>query len=231
MTGRGTILRALGIVMVALLFAVACGGEGTPAPVPVTSTLIPATTTTSVPPILATPEPQATATSVPPTAPPEPEIPRGEERCSKTLASDAGNYRRGAPERTVLREPEMVGTPLLLTGRVLTTSCKPIAGALLDFWHANNYGFYDNVGFNFRGKQYTDESGNYALDTIMPRSYSRFGRHIHVRVSAPHSTRVLTTTLYLDVTQPSDFVFTPLIVPVSDLPNGGKTVTFDFVLP
>jgi hypothetical protein len=41
-----------------------------------------------------------------------------------------------SPRRRVLRTRGMKGTPFLLTGRVLTTRCRPIPNALLDFWQA-----------------------------------------------------------------------------------------------
>jgi protocatechuate 3,4-dioxygenase beta subunit len=38
-----------------------------------------------------------------------------------------------SPRRRSLRRSGVRGVPLLLTGSVVSTSCKPIAGALLDF--------------------------------------------------------------------------------------------------
>ncbi len=55
-------------------------------------------------------------------------------------------YTPGAPERTSLIEPGMGGTPLLVKGRVMTSDCTPMPGALLDFWQAGASGAYDNVG-------------------------------------------------------------------------------------
>jgi protocatechuate 3,4-dioxygenase beta subunit len=71
--------------------------------------------------------------------------------CDGELEPTASNaegpyYKSGAPERTALVEPDMTGTRLLLTGQVLTTGCQPVAGAVLDFWQANDQGEYDNAG-------------------------------------------------------------------------------------
>ena len=53
---------------------------------------------------------------------------------------------RARPARTSLLEPGMGGTRIVLTGSILTTDCRPIAGALLDFWQADDRGEYDNSG-------------------------------------------------------------------------------------
>ena len=49
---------------------------------------------------------------------------------------------------------------------VLTVAGQPIAGALLDFWHADDDGECDNVGFTFWEKQYREEvlAGTIATD-------------------------------------------------------------------
>ena len=55
----------------------------------------------------------------------------------------------------------MSGTRVIVTGYVLTRDCKPIAGAWLDFWQADDIGAYDNTGFKLRGHQFTDAAGRY----------------------------------------------------------------------
>jgi protocatechuate 3,4-dioxygenase beta subunit len=104
-------------------------------------------------------------------------------------------YKPRSPERTSLLEPGMKGTRLELSGRVLGRNCRPIAGALVDFWHADDGGAYDNDGFRLRGHQYTDNHGGYRLSTILPGVYTGRTRHIHVRVQ-PAGGQVLTTQLY-----------------------------------
>ena len=84
---------------------------------------------------------------------------------------------------------------LLLAGRVLGKDCRPVAHALLDFWHADEQGEYDNSGFRFRGHQFTDAEGRYRLETILPGAYSGRTRHIHVKVQAPGGP-ILTTQIY-----------------------------------
>ena len=100
-----------------------------------------------------------------------------------------------SPERSNLREESIIGTSLMLTGQVLNTNCKPVEKALLDWWHCDDAGAYDNKGFLLRGHQYTDEKGRFRLETIVPGIYTGRTRHIHVKVQAPGKP-VLTTQLY-----------------------------------
>lgn len=136
-----------------------------------------------------------------------------------------------SPERTVLFEEGMAGTRLLLTGLVVSTGCEPVAGALVDFWQADDAGEYDNEGYRLRGHQFTDESGAYALETVVPGLYPGRTRHIHVKVQAPGSA-VLTTQLYFpgEPRNASDGIYREECL--IDLANQGSsaTGTFDFVL-
>lgn len=100
-----------------------------------------------------------------------------------------------SPERSSLLERGLPGTMLVLTGRVLDTNCRPVANALLDWWQADGDGEYDNRGFRLRGHQFTDNKGNFRLETIVPGLYPGRTRHLHVKVQAPGG-RVLTTQLF-----------------------------------
>ena len=100
-----------------------------------------------------------------------------------------------SPERASLLEPGMRGTKLVVDGRVVTRGCRPVAGALLDFWQADDRGEYDNAGFRLRGHQFADADGRFRLETIVPGVYPGRTRHLHVRVQAPAG-RLLTTQLY-----------------------------------
>ncbi len=140
-------------------------------------------------------------------------------------------YKAGSPERTSLREPGLVGTPLTITGYVFSTTCQPIAHAWLDFWQADGNGNYDNAGFKLRGHQFTDKQGRYQLETIVPGEYPGRTRHIHVKVQAPGQP-VLTTQLYFpgEPRNTSDSIFSPeLLMQVQNTSNG-QLATFDFVL-
>lgn len=145
-------------------------------------------------------------------------------------------YTPNTPERTVLREPGIVGAPLLLTGRVLTPECRPIAGAVLDFWSCDGKGVYDNQGYKLRGHQRTDPSGAYRLETVKPVSYEERGLlrtpHIHVKVQG-RATRLLTTQLFFpgEPLNHQDGLFNDsLLIELTRSGDGSLTGQFDFVL-
>jgi protocatechuate 3,4-dioxygenase beta subunit len=104
-------------------------------------------------------------------------------------------FKPSSPERIELLEAGMAGQPIELVGFVLSRDCKPVAGALLDFWQADEKGQYDNSGFRLRGHQFTDAEGRFRLRSIVPGAYVGRTRHIHVKVQ-PRGGRVLTTQLY-----------------------------------
>jgi protocatechuate 3,4-dioxygenase beta subunit len=141
-------------------------------------------------------------------------------------------YTPNSPRRASLLEPGFPGTRLVVTGRVLTEGCLPVAGAVLDFWHADDRGEYDNSGYRLRGHQFSDDRGHYRLETIVPGLYPGRTRHIHVKVKG-EETRLLTTQLYFPDERRNlfDFLFTPsLLMAVENLPDGSRAAHFDFVL-
>ncbi len=91
-------------------------------------------------------------------------------------------FKPESPLRASLLEPGIVGTKIVVTGMVLSTSCQPVARALLDVWHADERGGYDNAGYRLRGHQFTDDQGRYRLETIVPGIYVGRTRHFHVKV-------------------------------------------------
>lgn len=88
------------------------------------------------------------------------------------------------------------GTPFTLTGQVVDTRCQPVSGAILDVWHTDAQGRYDNVGYLYRGHVFADADGRFKLKTIRPGVYPGRTPHFHVKVARPGSGRVLTTQLY-----------------------------------
>ena len=104
-------------------------------------------------------------------------------------------FKPRSPRRSDLREPGIAGRPAELSGLVLTRACRPIAGALVDLWQADDNGEYDNRGFRLRGHVFTDAEGRYAFRTIMPGLYPGRTRHYHVKVQASNRP-VLTTQFY-----------------------------------
>jgi len=60
-------------------------------------------------------------------------------------------FKPRSPARSELREAGARGRQFELSGVVLSRSCRPLRGAVVDLWHADEKGEYDNVGFRYRG--------------------------------------------------------------------------------
>jgi protocatechuate 3,4-dioxygenase beta subunit len=123
------------------------------------------------------------------------------------------------------------GTRIVVTGTVLTTACQPAAGALLDVWHADDRGDYDNQGYRLRGHQFAGADGAYRLETIVPATYAVRTRHIHFKVQAEGGP-LLTTQLYFPDepgNEDDDLFNAELLMDVRDGADG-KEATFNFVV-
>lgn len=132
-------------------------------------------------------------------------LPAIAQQCRGTPSDQLGPfYTRGAPEQTELCASGSGGKDrLIVSGRVLDATCKPLAGALVEVWHADAYGNYsgftrgrkDDPACLLRASIKTDAEGRYGFSTIVPAEYPGRPRHIHYRVShATHAT--LVTQLY-----------------------------------
>jgi catechol 1,2-dioxygenase len=112
------------------------------------------------------------------------------------------------------------GEVLIMHGQVRDISGKPVAGAIVDVWHANtkgNYSYFDKTqsDYNLRRRIETDADGRYRFRSVVPSGYGvpdgsnidrllksvgRHGKrpaHIHFFVSA-HGPRHLTTQINID---------------------------------
>ena len=141
-------------------------------------------------------------------------------------------YWEGAPELPLGADiaEGVPGEPALYSGRVTDLEGKPLQGALLDIWSGDGDGVYDmqrdGSPMRARARIRTDAQGRYWFWSIRPTYYPvpddgpvgemlrKMGRHpnrpghIHMMVSAPGHTRVVThlfvkNSPYLD----SDAVF------------------------
>lgn len=143
-------------------------------------------------------------------------------------------FAHGAPEfeygADMTKNATVEGEPTWVSGRVLSTDGKPIAGATLDIWQARANGVYDvqepGTEFELRGRVRTNAEGRYAFRTYKPKFYGvptdgpvgdllrAMGRHpmrpahMHAIVAAPGYQQVITHVFvegdpYLD----SDAVF------------------------
>jgi catechol 1,2-dioxygenase len=107
------------------------------------------------------------------------------------------------------------GEIFIIEGQVTDEDGNPIAGAIVDIWHANSKGGYsfidgEQAPYNLRRRIETDEQGRYRARTIVPNGYgcppesatrqlmTALGRHaerpahVHYFISAP-GYRQLTT--------------------------------------
>lgn len=244
---RRAFLRLLLAAPVPVLLA-ACGGQASPEPTAAPAaqaapTAAPATQPAASPapaaqPTVAQPtaqpantaQPAPAATAAPAALPATPAC--GDDDDEPTLAQTEGPYfTPNSPERTSLLEPGMAGTRLVLSGTVLSTACASVAGALVDIWHADDAGAYDNQGYRLRGHQFADAQGRYQFETILPGLYPGRTRHIHVKVQAPGGP-VLTTQLYFpdEPGNAADGIFSPELLVTLGSAADGLSATFDFVL-
>lgn len=216
---RNVVLAGLGAAAAAVLAA--CernGGDSGTGAAAQGATTVPSTTPAAAP--------AAGASTTPLAATPE---------CADdddvTPAQTEGPYfKPNSPERTNIRA-DAGGTKLLLTGTVVTTDCKPVGRALVDFWQTDAAGVYDNAGVGFRGHQFTDAQGRYQLEAVVPGLYPGRTRHVHVKVQAPGG-RILTTQLYFpgEARNASDGIYRKECeVAMTDAADGKKAI-FTFVL-
>lgn len=100
-----------------------------------------------------------------------------------------------------LAKTSEVGTRLVISGRVMDLNCNPIPNTLIDIWHANNAGDYDNQGYNLRGTTQSNAQGFYEFETIKPGKYlngaSHRPSHIHFKITPPNKPTLI-TQLYFD---------------------------------
>lgn len=138
--------------------------------------------------VLGEPGPQVKAT-----------LPRSGARDVTPGQTEGPFYFPKSPRRRDVRASDRGGTDLVLRGRVLDPTGRPVAGAVIDVWQTDENGRYDLHGYGYRGHQFTDADGRYELLTVRPKAYHALGTfrtpHIHLKVQGP-GTRMLTTQLY-----------------------------------
>ncbi len=105
-------------------------------------------------------------------------------------------YKPQAPQTNKLSRPGDPGLPLLVSGTVWNTRGEALPGAVIELWHADPFGQYDNEGFHYRGQVSAGRAGEYKFETNMPGHYpTRIAQHIHYKISAPGH-KPLITQLY-----------------------------------
>jgi protocatechuate 3,4-dioxygenase beta subunit len=113
---------------------------------------------------------------------------------------------------------KLPGVPIEISGHVYDGIAKPLAGAVVEIWHADSDGNYHPNGngpasnykpkeIALRGFVLTDAEGRYRFTTIYPGEYSGRTRHIHFKIHGPGKPELTTQ----------------LVVPAKP----GDTLTFD----
>ncbi|GIK06290.1 hypothetical protein Aspvir_001937 [Aspergillus viridinutans] len=124
------------------------------------------------------------------------------------LASDVTQgpyYVSGELIRSDITE-DQAGVPLYVDVQMVDSStCEPVSGVYLDFWHCNATGVYSGVVANgngnsnddgnldatfLRGLQKTDAEGVAQFHTIFPGHYTGRATHIHVLTHSLNETTV-----------------------------------------
>lgn len=103
------------------------------------------------------------------------------------------------------------GEILYLFGQILDSKARPVEGATVEIWQADNNGLYkhpragnqDNLdpGFGYFGRVKSAQDGTYLFKTILPRWYNvvnvRRANHIHLTMRRK-DLGVLTTQIYFE---------------------------------
>ncbi len=173
-----------------------------------------------------------------------------EPDCAPTTLDYYGQgpfYTAGPPAiaGTLLASEAEPGTRLVITGRVLNLECDEyLPETLVDVWHANDAGAYDNDGYNLRGTTYSNAQGFYMFETILPGKYlngtSYRPSHIHFKITPPGFSTI-TTQLYFegDTDIPGDaaasitsgqYDASNRIIPLTEDDNGNLEGTWDIVV-
>lgn len=99
-------------------------------------------------------------------------------------------YRAGAPVRSDMTFEGLAGNRIEIKGKVFGSDCKtPVSNALVEIWHCNTLGEYDNKSKEFlhRASLLSNDKGEYSFLTILPGKYLNGElyrpAHIHFRIT------------------------------------------------
>jgi protocatechuate 3,4-dioxygenase beta subunit len=120
--------------------------------------------------------------------------------CSELEELTEGPYYLPGPEDRADITEGLEGAPMTMRIQVLDTACQPLAGAVVDVWHAAPDGSYSGVGeaegeMYLRGVQTTDQDGIATFQTVVPGWYQGRTTHVHFKVSVDNS-EVLTSQAF-----------------------------------
>lgn len=144
---------------------------------------------------------------------------------------------------TVQHRGEPLGERIIVTGRVLDASGRPVRGALVEVWQANAAGRYAHLGdlhpapldpnFTGAGRCLTDDDGRYRFVTIKPGAYPWRNHHnawrpahIHFSIFGSAFTQRIVTQSYF----PGDplFALDPIYNTIRDQKDRDRLIaTYD----
>lgn len=153
-------------------------------------------------------------------------------RHEPTLRLTAGPYYKPAsPERSDLRADVSRGEAMDISGAVIDTHCRPMSGAIVEIWHADDAGEYDNRGFRLRGWQRTNAEGRWGFKTIVPRFYAVRTAHYHFRIQPPDGPALVTQVFFPGQSRNAgDGLFDQRLLMRVSQGEGVRNGYFDFVL-
>ncbi len=107
-------------------------------------------------------------------------------------------YRPDAPLRSDLTNDGLPGNRLIIKGKVFKEDCNTaIENAMVEIWHCDTKGEYDNDTNDFRqrGRTFANAKGEYSFKTILPGKYLNGElyrpAHIHFRVTEKESKELI----------------------------------------
>lgn len=137
------------------------------------------------------------------------------------------------------------GERMIISGRVVNLDCSQyLPNTVVDVWHADSDGNYDNNGYKLRGFTRANEQGFYLFETIKPGKYlngSRFRpAHIHFKVTPPDFPQLITQLYFEGDSDIADdaaasitegtFDATKRIIPLTANADGILEGTFDIAV-
>jgi protocatechuate 3,4-dioxygenase beta subunit len=159
------------------------------------------------------------------------------ERCLATRPDIEGPFfKPSSPETPFLLQEGSSASVIIVRGRIVDESCRPIEGAIVDFWQADEAGAYDSEGFSLRGHQRVGADGLYQLTTIVPGRYLNGTQyrpaHLHCKVIV-EGRELLTTQLYFegDPFNEVDPWFSELTMLRPRTQDSALVADFDFSVP
>jgi len=82
-------------------------------------------------------------------------------------------FRPSSPERADLIEPDTEGRLVEINSLVMTRLCRPVERALLDLWHADEHGKYDDGGYRYSRTRLCERRRSLSLPHHPTRPLSR----------------------------------------------------------